>query len=162
MVREKLRSAVRPLPSYKRKLLQPIQPAGTTPLPGFGRSDSTKPDSKIRPTVCKRSKATQPGSETRPMVLSRSITIPAQITWDWASMLDLTSPLAVAMCVSARASWGLLARATPPGSEMFTPRSHLAGQFTLIQTTRSARSPPHGASRRRSDRWRRPAKQSWR
>ena len=35
----------------------------------------------------------------------------APITLDSASMLDLTSPLAVAMCVLARASWGLLARA---------------------------------------------------
>ena len=90
----------------------------------------------------------------------RSITTAAQITSGWASMPAIISRLAVAMSVSARASWGLLAKATLPGSEMFIPLSRLAEQFMSIRTTRSARSLPRGGSKRRLNRWTKPVRQS--
>ncbi len=68
------------------------------------------------------------------------------------------SPTAAATSVSVTMFWELLARATPPESATFTPRSPLAGQFTSIPITRSAPLSPRGDSRTRSSPWTRPAK----
>ena len=68
---------------------------------------------------------------------------------------------AVATSVSVTMFWELVARATPPGSATFTPRSPLPGQFTSIPIIRSALLSPRAGSRRRSSPWTRLVKRSW-
>ena len=103
------------------------KPASTTRPTAQMRSLATQPVTGTLPTAITRSLATKPANSTRPLVFKRSITTPAQTTSHWASMPAVVSPRQWQCLYRLQASWGLLARTTPPGSETFTPRSPLPG-----------------------------------
>ena len=169
-------TATRP-PEFKRSKSTP--PETTTQPPDFWRLIATQAAPSTRPPVHMHLEATRPASETRLTVLMRSTSIqPAtgiqltvikrsfttlgQTTSDWALMLAVISPPAVAMSVLATVSWVLLGRATSRGSGTFTLPSRRVGPFTSTRTTRLAHYPPRAGSKRRFNRWTKPVKPFWR
>ena len=142
--------------------LEATRPASETRLTVLMRSTSIQPATGIQLTVIKRSTLTQPAAVTRPRVIKRSFTTLGQITSDWALMLAVISPPAVAMSVLATVSWVLLGRATSRGSGTFTLPSRRVGPFTSTRTTRLAHYPPRAGSKRRFNRWTKPVKPFWR